>query len=733
MHFKNFYEQLKQRNVFRVGTVYFVTGWLVIKTIDTLFPILQIPEWTLTLLTVIIILGFPFALIFAWAFELTPEGIKPSVNVEEDKSIKGQTGKQINRITIVSLLLIILFLGTERIFFAGDGSTFDSNINANEVSIAVLPFINTSADPDNEYFSDGLSEELLNALAQVQNLKVAGRTSSFKFKGEKENLKMIGRELGVNHILEGSVRKSGDRIRISTQLINVEDGYNMWSETYDRSLTDIFSIQEEISQRVLTELKLRLFDEENEPILSIPTQDLEAYQAYLRANHLMLDRQIEKMQLAIGLYEDAIQMDPGFAEAYARLAIAHHLIGYYGASNVSESQRKLKQYSERALLIDDQLGEAYGGLGLFYYTTDPERSIEFYHKSLELNENQPDVYNWLGNSYESQGRISQRNEAYLNAYEQDRLAPLSMYNRARVYIDNIELNEAESLLRKNLNLNPGFKASARLIGNIVLEREGRFDEALIAVHELMNIDNPSIILMAEIVFYAFELGMIELVEEYKNRIGEQYPDSREYGITSSLYSLMIGDTDMFENAILRQIELYNIVVSEKEFYVSLYAYVNIGGDPDRALAQFKKFVPALFADTLVSMSDKEYQVSETIMGILSLSGDEEQLNRVLEAYCDFGEEMKTYDRLDPDYRLYIINQLTCNLRKGQFEEAYPFYRGYFTEISPRFFEGYILKNSSMVENAMADPRYASIRDDVWVNIEDQRENVREYFTGLEGD
>jgi TolB-like protein len=287
MNLKQLFQELKRRNVFRVAGVYAITAWLLIQIIATVFPILQLPDWSVTLLTVVILIGFPLALIFAWAFEITPEGIKPTVKVDKTESITSETGKKLNRIAIISLSLFIVFLLTERIFFAESAILERNEADVEAASIAVLPFVNMSGDEENEYFSDGLSEELLNALAKVEDMKVAGRTSSFKFKGQNEDLKIIGEQLGVNHILEGSVRKSGDRVRITAQLVSVEDGYHLWSETYDRELNDIFAIQEEISNQVLQELQIRLIPEEKAELETVPTTDVEAYQLFLNGEDIV--------------------------------------------------------------------------------------------------------------------------------------------------------------------------------------------------------------------------------------------------------------------------------------------------------------------------------------------------------------------------------------------------------------------------------------------------------------
>ena len=384
MDFRNLIAELKRRNVFRVATAYAIAGWLIIQICATTFPFLKLPEWLITAVIVFVLIGFPLSLIFAWAFELTPEGFKKSKEVEITESVTSRTGKKLNGIIITVLSMAVIFLLVERVFFAEAAFIQNqSEIEFETASIAVLPFVDMSADQDQEYFSDGLSEELLNALAKVEDMKVAGRTSSFKFKGQNENLKLIGDELNVQHILEGSVRKSGNRIRITAQLIKADDGFHLWSETFDRELTatNIFDIQEEISRTVLKELKVRLLDEDEAELDNVPTQDIEAYQAYLRANSFIAERKIDKINLAIDLYKNALNLDPTFSEAYAKLAIAYNLQGYYGNVPFDQVQEQVKENAEKALSINNNEANAYAALGLYYANTfETDKAIEKYEQ-----------------------------------------------------------------------------------------------------------------------------------------------------------------------------------------------------------------------------------------------------------------------------------------------------------------------------------------------------------------
>ena len=315
--------ELKRRNVFRVGIAYLVLGWVVIQVTDTVAPALNMPDWTLTVVTWFGIIGSPFAIFFAWAYELTPEGIKREHEVDRSESVTHSTGRKLD-FAIIGLMAVALGFVVWDAYLSGSGEeTLVSETPAKDVgtvtteripaSIAVLPFVNMSEDKD--YFADGLSEELLNLLAKIPGLKVAGRTSSFAFKGRNEDLREIGQALNVGTVLEGSVRRSGDRLRVTAQLIKVEDGFHIWSNTYDRKMADIFDIQDDVARAISEALRLHLSSAE-----SRPTENTEAYALYLEA---LATRDFVSGDIseALALLNRAIALDPGFAKAYELKAL----------------------------------------------------------------------------------------------------------------------------------------------------------------------------------------------------------------------------------------------------------------------------------------------------------------------------------------------------------------------------------------------------------------------------
>ena len=380
----------------RVGIFYAVTAWVLLQITDVVTPILALPEWAPKLIFVILAIGFFPALLFAWAFEMTPDGLKREKEVDRTESITQVTGRKLDRIIIGVLAVAVVLLLVDRTMnHVKPAAVADAEPQR---SVAVLPFVNMSSDSEQEYFSDGITEEILNSLASVKELKVAGRTSSFAFKGQNEDLRKIGDTLGVANILEGSVRKANTKVRITAQLIQVEDGFHLWSATYDRELTDVFEIQEEIATEILKQLKATLLDDDID-VLEARRTDPAVYDLYLLAKQRLYNRTLPTIESAIDLIDRAIAMDPDYAPAYAQRGIATLLLSVsnYGSMPKSDSDRQAKRFIDRALAIDPNLAEAWAALGLYHANrpSEHEKAIDALTKALDLNPNLIDASNWL--------------------------------------------------------------------------------------------------------------------------------------------------------------------------------------------------------------------------------------------------------------------------------------------------------------------------------------------------
>ncbi len=343
-----------------MGIAYVVIGWLLAQIAELAFDVISAPDWVLKSVLVVLLLGLPLALFFAWAFEITPEGVKLEKNVDRSQSITAQTGRTLDFIIIGVLVLAVGFLLVDKFYLSESAADVDGIIATDTQSLAVLPFVNMSGDDD--YFADGLSEELLNLLAKIPGLKVAGRTSSFTFKGRNEDLREIGDALNVTKVLEGSVRRSGERLRITAQLINVADGFHIWSETYDRQMADIFDIQDDVAGAITDALQLHLTSGSDRP-----TQNAEAYALYLEALALQVYTSDDDIILALELLDRAIALDPRFARAYELKAVFHWFTGGWLVDG-SIAQRLTYATASKALELDPTLT----GARTYAATSHPE-------------------------------------------------------------------------------------------------------------------------------------------------------------------------------------------------------------------------------------------------------------------------------------------------------------------------------------------------------------------------
>ncbi len=437
-------KEMKRRNVFRVAVGYMVLAWVVLQITDLAAPALLLPEWTLSFVILMGILGFPFALFFAWAFELTPEGIKRSVDVDPQESITGQTAGSLNKVIIALLCAAVAILLADKYLDFGSllaPPAAEVEVAAEPVpapveedskprSIAVLPFVNMSDDSGQEYFSDGISEELLNALAQIRELRVAARTSSFAFKGQNQDITNIGEQLKVETVLEGSVRKAGPRVRISAQLISVDDGYNLWSETYDRDLTDIFAVQDEISAAIVAALRIHL--QAGETLVEKQVVNIDAYNLFLQGRNNVRKRTEASLTVALRQFQQAIDIDSNYAPPWAGKALAIQLLSIdnYGKLPRNQVNEEAQTYIDAAFKLDPDLGEAHAAQALLYQNNRQQcaDAIKSVDKALEKLPGEGILYSWKSFCLNGQGQYAAAREAVQKGFEVDPLHPAVQAN-----------------------------------------------------------------------------------------------------------------------------------------------------------------------------------------------------------------------------------------------------------------------------------------------------------------
>ena len=490
------WEELKRRNVVRVAIAYAIVSWLILQITDVLTPLLHLPEWVGGFVFLLLVIGFLLALILSWAYELTPEGLKKEKDVDRSESITHVTGRKLD---FVIIAMLVVALG----YFAYDKFVLDPDRDALEIeaavqvaeeqvadpagpqdsikSIAVLPFVNMSDDPGNEYFSDGLSEELLNLLAKVPELRVAARTSSFSFKNQNLEIPEIAARLNVAHVLEGSVRKSGSQIRITAQLVKADDGFHVWSETYDRELENIFAIQDEIAAAVVDALKITLLGQAPKAAETNP----EAYALYLQGRYFYNQGTAESNKQAETLLMQALDIDPSFAPAWTELASVYWMqVGRFVRRPTEEGIDLARHAIQQALTIDPQYGRAYAILARIemFYDWDFAAASRHLQQALALDSGDAAILYSVARLNDILGDIDEAIDLMQQSIARDPVSPEGHFSLGRLYYRANRLVEAADSLQRALSLSPGQFGTQLLSGWVLLAQEDA-PSALVAMEQ----------------------------------------------------------------------------------------------------------------------------------------------------------------------------------------------------------------------------------------------------------
>ncbi len=642
-------KELQRRNVIRMALLYLIAAWLLLQITDVLSSLLPVPEWTGSFVFILLALGFPLVVIFSWVYELTPEGLKREKEVDRSQSITPDTGRKMNVLIAVLLVLAIAGLALDRLLpekgpvattpVAQEGAPSEASTvepsqlvaekfaPAPDRSIAVLPFVNMSGDADNEYFSDGLTEELLNVLAQIKDLQVAGRTSSFAFKGKDEDLRVIGEKLSVAHILEGSVRKAGDQVRVTAQLIKSDDGYHMWSQTYDRQLTDVFAIQEDIAGQVVDALKVSLLGQDAARLERRPTSSTDAHDAYLLGRHAASRNSFDSLSEAMVRFKEAVRLDPNYAEAWVALGAAYIYSTNTGATPFDEGTALAADALERAIEVDPNSAEAYATIGqLYLYRQENNPAREALAKALALQPNSPDAL--MGYA-----RLMMRNGDDEAALE---------YNTKALALDPLRTEFVW--------------ARAGILGNL-----HRYDDKLAQYARLREIapDSPNGY-YGPALMYFHDLGRFDEAAEWFVKSVEVDPSDYELPSNVALCYLYVDDPD----AALPWIDRANQVGPGQSMphFARLIWYLRTG-DKDKALAMSREYV----AKGMDERAEDYWMVLRLIRDNALETG---QYDEALAAYRAAAPQFFTFPIEDASYRIYIgIDLVPLLIRSGQEAQA----------------------------------------------------------------
>ena len=486
----NFFSELKRRNVYKVAVAYAVVGWLIAQIATQIFPFLEIPNWIVRLVIVLIAIGFPIALVIAWAFEATPEGIKRT----EVADAMPETGRKKHAwiyVVVIGALISIALFFTGRYTAAPRQSETATGLSAK--SIAVLPFDNLSRDPDNAFFAEGVQDEILTRLAKVADLKVIARTSTQKFKSSPENLPDIAKQLGALNILEGSVQKANDQVRVNVQLINAMTNSHLWAEIYDRKLTDIFAVESDIAKTIADQLQAKLSGSEKRMMMSQSTSDTDAYELYHKGRSFWEKRSGDNIPKAIEYFNQAVARDPNYALAYTGLARAYILIPFFTGGDRLSAYGKAKEAALKALQLDPNLAEGHLALGKvhFFYDIDLPGAMREYQRAVELKPNDAGAHHWYGNDgLAALGRFDEAVAEGRRAVELDPLSPVINADFGTTFYYAGRYDDSVRQLRKTLEIDPTFFYAHFNLG-IALQAKGDLAGAVVEYEKAKQLNDDS--------------------------------------------------------------------------------------------------------------------------------------------------------------------------------------------------------------------------------------------------
>ena len=480
----NFFAELKRRNVYKVAVAYIVAGWALSQGIAQVFPVFDVPNWAIRAVVLLITLGFPVAVVFAWFFELTPEGIKRTEVA--DAALQQSRGKAWIYVIIMGVIFSIglFFLGRYTAINGASPSSASAArteaATAPTKSIAVLPFESLSEDKGNAYFAEGVQDEILTRLAKVADLKVISRTSTQRFKSAPSDLREIAKQLGVMHILEGSVQKANDQVRVNVQLINALTDAHLWADTYDRKLIDIFSVETEIAKTIADTLQAKLSGSEKSAMSKKPTENPEAHELYLKGRFFWNKRTAADLRRSIDYFNEAITKDPNYAPAYAGEAQAWSLLSAYNAASPADSYPQAEAFAKKALAIDDTSAEALVGLASVKacYQFDLAGALKDFERAIQLNPNDATAHHWLGGDcFAAAGQHAREVAELKRALELDPLSLIINSNLGVAYTRAGRLEEAVAQFRKAIEMDDSFYPAHREYG-VALELQGKIAEAI---------------------------------------------------------------------------------------------------------------------------------------------------------------------------------------------------------------------------------------------------------------
>ncbi len=631
MDIRRFLGELKGRGVYRVAAIYAAGSWAFLQVADIFFPILGFPDWAITSALAVAALGFPAAIILAWVFEVTSEGIveiDPEVNFGK---LRLSPARFAELGLLLALIFLVGFLYLERLTLQEQVAEAYGDEQGERPSVAVMAFQNMSDDPSVDYFGDGLAEEILNLLARINELDVAARTSSFYYKGKDVELKEVGDRLGVAHILDGSVRRSGEKVRVTAQLIEMESGFHLWSETYDRDYSDSFKIQDDIARQVVASMQIALSDTSAQFLSQRPAMDPEAYDYYLRGrDYLRQSLSEEALDNAIALFEHAIELDPEYAAAYAGLCDSH--LGLYRVNLAPGQFQEARVACEAALAIEGDALPVFVALGnLYRFSGKYEEALVQFNQALNLDPNSSDALDGLGHTYRLDNKASQAEDTFQLAIRNHPLDWRGYMGMGRLLFSRGRFEDAIPFYSRITSLMPDNAQAFNDLGACYF-LTGDFESAAEALRRSLELE-PTALAYSNAGSSLFFLGQFEDALEMYMKAVELAPDDfQNWGALGDTYRHLGGDQQelaepMYRNAIKLAMERLAVNPSDTQT-LGLLAHYQAGvGDRELALQNIARARALAPDDVYVS-----YNAATAFCSL----GDHEQAGRALAQAVNMG-------------------------------------------------------------------------------------------------
>ena len=609
--------ELRRRNVFRMAALYVVAAWLVMQVAEVLKDLANLPDWIGPAVIGLLAIGFPIALVFSWFYELTPEGLALEKDVDRAESITHITGRRMDFV-VISLLSATVLLFAWHTWWPSPPTG---------KSVAVLAFVNMSGDPEQEYFSDGISEELRNTLGKVEDLRVISRSSSFSFKGEDIDVPTIANKLDVAHVLEGSVRRMGDSVRITAQLVDARTDSHLWSETYDRELTtqNIFAVQNDIAVAIANKLQATLSPQDKVSLKKIPTSSLEAYQSYWLGKQRMISRASASLEQAIEYFKKAIEIDPEFALAYVGLADTYMLLGDYAGVSLTYVLENAEPAISKALTLDDELAEAHVAKGAVRAKVgDYISAVDAFKRAIELDPTYSKAYHWYGDVLlRYLGQPDAALPMLEKAYALDPVSPALIVTVGQALSGQGRFEEAMGYYQKVLEIEPAYPSTYYLIGSLHAYAYGRLDLGIRWSLESYARDPRYVTNLHALGIYYLALGDEKRADYWIDKALSSGPDRYLPNRAAALLKYLRGsDEEVLEAAD----QLQAITPGNN---TSLYLFVALGRY-QKALRSAAESYPEFVCDRAPEISRLNLLAAIHVSLALEKTGDRECANRILD-------------------------------------------------------------------------------------------------------